>query len=183
MASTLAEKFMSILRTIFGPSKDEIWSQIAKDIGGQYTDGGFFGKDVLVYRHGEWQILLDTYTVSSGKYSTTYTRIRAPFVNKDGLYFKIYRENVFSSIGKFFGMQDIEVGEPLFDENFIIKGNNQEKVKLLLSDKNLKKLVEKQPDIYIEIRDDEGSFGAHFPVGVDELYFQCYGVMKDAELL
>ena len=72
---------------------------------------------------------------------------------------------------------------PLFDENFIIKGNNQEKVKLLLSDKNLKKLVEKQPDIYIEIRDDEGSFGAQFPEGVDELYFQCYGVMKDAELL
>ena len=100
---------MGILRSFFGPSKNEIWSQIAGDIGGEFVEGGFWGKDVLVYKHGEWQILLDTYTVttSTGKTtsSTTYTRMRAPYVNKDGLYFKIYREGFFSSVGKFFGMQ------------------------------------------------------------------------------
>lgn len=50
-------------RSFFGPSKDEIWTQIATDIGGEYIDGGFWGKDVLLYTHGEWPILLDTYTV------------------------------------------------------------------------------------------------------------------------
>ena len=88
---------MGVLRAIFGPSKDEIWSQISKDIGGEFIDAGFWGTDGLKYRHGEWEILLDTYTVSHDKGSTTYTRMRTPFVNSDGLRFKIYREGFFSS--------------------------------------------------------------------------------------
>ena len=174
---------MDILRSIFGPSKAEIWTQLARDIGGKFDAGGFLGRDALRYRSGEWVITLDTYTVSTGKSSTTYTRMRAPFVNKDGLYFKIYREGLFSPIGKFLGMQDIEVGDPSFDGNFIIKANDAGKVKLLLNDARLKQLVEAQPSISLEVRDDEGWFGADFPQGVDELYFQCYGVLKDEALL
>ncbi len=173
---------MGFLRSIFGPSKDEIWSQIADGIGGDYIDGGFWGRDALVYQHGEWTVVLDTYTVRSNNSSTTYTRMRAPFVNKDGLYFKIYREGVFSSVGKFFGMQDLEVGDPYFDDQFVIKGNDIEQIRLLLSD-DLKPLIEVQPRISLEIRDDEGWFGAGFPDGVDELYFTCVGVMKDTQLL
>jgi hypothetical protein len=55
--------------------------------------------------------------------------MRAPFVNKDGLYFKIYRKGIFSSIGRFFGMQDLEIGDSFFDGNFIIKGNNPKQIK------------------------------------------------------
>ena len=44
-------------------------------------------------------------------------------------------------------------------------------------------MIHAQPNIYFQIRDDEGWFGAHFPEGVDELYFQCYGVLKEEELL
>ena len=88
---------MGLLRSAFGPSKSEVWLQIAKDIGGLYKDGGIFGRDVLRYQAGDWEITLDTYTVSNGKSSNTYTRMRAPFVNKDGLYFKIYREGFFAS--------------------------------------------------------------------------------------
>jgi len=44
---------MDLLRSILGPAKDEIWSQIARDIGGEFIEGGFGGKDVLVYRHSE----------------------------------------------------------------------------------------------------------------------------------
>ena len=178
---------MGILKSVFGPSKHEIWSQIAGDIGGDFIEGGFWKKDVLVYRHGQWQILLDTYTVttSTGKTtsSTTYTRMRAPFVNKDGLYFKIYRHGFFSSIGKNFGLQDIEIGDPFFDDQFIIKGNNPDTIKRLLADDKIKLLIRNQPRIHFEIRDDEGWFGTAFPEGVDELYFQRVGVIKDTKLL
>ena len=170
-------------RSIFGPSKDEIWTQIATDIDGEFIKGSFWGKDVLVYKRGEWQILLDTYTVSTGQSSYTLTRMRAPFVNKDGLYFEISREGFFSSIGKFFGMQDIEIGDPFFDKQFIIKGNNPEKIKLLLSDDGIKELCQRQPRIHLKIKDDEGRFGPDFPEGVDELYFECIGVIKETALL
>ena len=178
-------------RGILGPSKDEIWSQIATDIGGEYIDGGFWKKDVLIYKHGEWQILLDTYTqttstgttTGTSTTTTTYTRMRAPFINKDGLYFRITREGFFSSIGKFFGMQDIEIGDPFFDDKFIIKGNNPEKIKLLLAEPKIKELCQQQPRIYFTIKDDEGWFGTDFPEGVDALYFSCVGVIKETALL
>ncbi len=174
---------MSKRKSIFGSSKDEIWTQIAADIGGEFIEGGFWGTDVLIYKHGEWQILLDTYIVSTGTSSHTVTRMRAPFVNKDDLYFKISREGFFSSIGKFFGMQDIEIGDPFFDKQFVIKGNNQEKIKLLLDDSRIRELCQSQPRIHLSIKDDEGWFGTDFPEGVDELYFECVGVIKETERL
>ena len=178
---------MSKRKSIFGPSKDEIWGQIATDIGGEFIEGGFWGKDVFIYKHGEWKILLDTYTVTTSTgtttTSTTYTRMRAPFINKDGLYFKISREGFFSSIGKFFGMQDIEIGDPFFDKQFVIKGNNPEKIKLLLADGRIKELCQIQPRIHLRIKDDEGWFGTDFPEGVDELYFECVGVIKETARL
>ena len=37
--------------------------------------------------------------------------------------------------------------------------------------------------ISFAVKDDEGWFGADFPQGVDELYFQCHGVLKDEDRL
>lgn len=172
-----------MLRALFGPSKAEIWSQMAADIGADYIEGGWFKGDGVIYQHGEWKLVLDTYTVRSDKSSTTYTRMRAPFVNRDGLYFKIYREGLFSSVGKFFGMQDLEIGDPFFDDSFVIKGNDQQQLIRLLSDEQLKSLLHDQSRIALEIRDDEGWFGADFADGVDELYFCRVGVMRDVNEL
>ena len=174
---------MGFFKSIFGPSKDEIWGQIAQDIDGEYNDAGFFGRDVLKYRHGEWEIHLDTFTRSSNsgqhQSSTTYTRMRVPFKNKDQLYFKIFPENFFSPVGKFFGLQDIQIGDSFFDDSFVIKGNNESRIKEFLSDSRVRELIQAQPRVHLEVKDDEGWFGASFPAGVDELYFETYGVIKD----
>ena len=55
--------------------------------------------------------------------------MRAPYVNPEGFRFTIYRKGLFSDLGKLLGMQDIEVGDPEFDEAFIIKGNDESKVR------------------------------------------------------
>ncbi len=174
---------MGVLRELFGPSKKEIWDELSKQINADFREGGFFGKDKVVAYSKEWTITLDTYTVSTGKTSTTYTRMRAPYVNKDGFWFKIYRSGFFSEIGSMLGMQDIEIGIPDFDENFVIKGNNIDKVKALFSETNIRSLIELQPRFHLEVKDDEGWFGKAFPHGVDELYFNVVGVIKDIERL
>ena len=51
---------MGILNAIFGPSKEDIWRQLARDMGGRYTDGGFLGKDILRYRTDNWEIKFKT---------------------------------------------------------------------------------------------------------------------------
>ena len=80
-----------------------------------------------------WTITLDIYTVHIQHTHVSYTRMRAPFINPDNFRFSIYRKGVFSELGKLLGMQDIEVGDPEFDEAFIIKGNARDQCREIRS--------------------------------------------------
>ncbi len=174
---------MGILRQLFGPSRDEVWQKLSHEVGGDFDDGGFWKGSKLEVKHGEWTITLDTYTVSTGKSSTTYTRIRAPYINKDNFRFTIYRKSIFSGIGKALGMQDVEIGYPQFDDDFIIKGNDENLLRTLFANIKIRELIFAQPRIHFQVKDDEGYFGSQFPRGVDELYFQAVGVIKDTQRL
>jgi hypothetical protein len=176
---------MSFLQKLFGPSRDEIWQQFAAAVGGSFNEGGFWNGSKVEAAHGQWVVTLDTYTVSAGKSSVTYTRMRAPYVNPDGFQFNIYREGFFSNFGKKLGMQDVTVGYPQFDEDFIIKGNNEWKLRRLFANEKIRDLISAQPDIHFSVRNDEEKFwgGRNLPSGVDELYFQVVGVIKDIDRL
>ena len=100
----------------FGPSKDEVWRQLSEEIGAEFVQGGFWKRSKVQAHVDPWTVTPDTYTASSDDSSTTYTRLRAPYVNPDGFRFTIYRKGFFSDLGKLLGMQDIEVGVPEFDE-------------------------------------------------------------------
>ena len=103
---------MSILRTLFGPSREEIWRQFCAQTDGKYIDGDFWKRDKVEAAHGQWIVTLDTYVVSTGKSTITYTRMRAPYVNPDGFTFTVYRKGFFSELGIWLGMQDVKVGWP-----------------------------------------------------------------------
>jgi hypothetical protein len=163
----------------FGPSKDEIWQRLSGEIGADLLPGGFWKGSKGQAHAGPWTITLDTYTVSTGKSSVTYTRMRAPYINPGGFRFVIYRKGFWSDVGKLLGMQDIEVGDPEFDEAFIIQGTDETRVRELFADDRLRELVRSQPQIRLEVKDSEGWFGPKFPENVDELYFQVVGVIKD----
>lgn len=168
----------------FGPGHEEVWQQFASTVGAEFTDGGWFGQDRVDFQWREWQITLDKYVVSHGKSSTTYSRIRAPYLNLDGFRFKIYRKGVFSDLGKQLGLvQDFQIGDPRFDDAFIVQGNDEAKVNLMLREFGLVALIEAQPEFSFEVKDDEGWFGATFPDGVDELYFIAHGLITEVEQL
>lgn len=168
---------------LFGPSKVEVWQQLCREIGADFIDGGFWKGQKVEAHVGPWTLTLDTYTVSTGKSSVTYTRMRAPYVNNDGFRFRIYRKGLFSAIGKLLGMQDLEAGYPEFDEEFIIQSNDPMRVRTLFGHEKIRALLQAQPAIHLEVKDDEGWFRPTFPEGVDELYFQVTGVIRDVERL
>ena len=174
---------MSIQRRIFGSSRKEVWTQLAHQLGAEYVEGGFARADKVQVHVKDWTITLDTYTVHTNNAHITYTRMRAPYVNADGFRFTIYRKGFFTAIGKMLGMQDFEVGFPEFDEAFVIKGNDEGKLRALFGNPKIRQLIESQPSIQLEVRDDEGWFGKHFPEGVDELRFAVVGVIKDIDRL
>ena len=174
---------MSVVRRMFGPSQKEIWRQLSEEIHATFVEGGFWKGDKVEGAHGPWTVTLDKYVVSTGKVTVVYTRMRAPYVNPDGFRFRVYRRAIFSNLGKFLGMQDVEIGLPEFDRDFIIKGTDEGKLRQLFANPRIRALIEAQKDIDFSVKDDEGWFGATFPDGVDELAFLVVGLIKDVERL
>jgi hypothetical protein len=174
---------MSLFRDVFGPSQEEIWTMFANNIGADYISGNLFKGKKVVAKYENWEVIFDTYTQSTGKSAITYTRIRAPFLSKKGFNFKIYKSGFFSSVGRMFNMQDIEIGYPEFDEKFTIKGSDEVKIVELFSSEKIREILYSQDNGQLEIKDDEGMFGSKIPDDVDILYFQSHGVIKDIERL
>lgn len=200
---------MSWLRKLFGVPHTDIWKQVSAEIGGRFIEGSFFkGESRIEVTVRNWTITLDTFTVSTGKSSATYTRMRARFANQDGFRFTIHRRGVFTGMGKLFGVQDVEVGgpkyeqlEPLFglrsyldkeiietgspefDRDFVIKGNDESKLKILFKDLKIRELIEAHPSFFMQVKGIGGWFGRKKYKGIDELYFQVLGVIKDPDLL
>lgn len=168
---------------LFGPSKREVWEQLTSEINAEVVDGGFWKGNRVEGRHNNWTIYLDTYTVSTGKSSMTYTRMRAPFVNSKDFYFKVYNTGVFSEIGKWLGGQDIEVGYELFDSEYVIQGSDENAVKSLFSNERIRSLIQELPRVKLEIKQSEGIFGPRFQENEGELFFLVPGVMKDIDHL
>jgi hypothetical protein len=168
-----------VLRQIFGPSQQEVWAKLAEAINAHYEARRWWQRPRLVADVGPWQVTLDT--VKRGK--LLFTRLRAPFVNPDGFRFRIHRRDIFSGLAELLGTQDVEIGDAKFDHDFIIKTNDAAKMRWLLTNERLRLLIGWQPRIHFAVKDDEGWFGAKFPEGVDELYFECKGILKDHELL
>ncbi len=174
---------MGLLRDVFGPSKDEIWSQLSQQIGAQFQAGGWLGTGKVTLSHGQWQITLDTYAVSTGKTSTIFTRFRAPYVNADGLRFNVHTQGVFGSLGKVFGAQDITIGDPAFDARFVVQSSSEAEIRRLLSDPRIRGLLEAETDVHFQVKDDAGWFRSSFPAGVDELCFETHGFVTDIQRL
>jgi hypothetical protein len=166
----------------FGPSKDEVWQRLSHEIGAEYVEGGLWKRSKVQAHVGPWTVTLDIGTSDEDGESQA-TRLRAPYMNPEGFRFTIYRKGIFSELGKLLGMQDIEVGDPEFDEAFIIKGNDEERVRALFANPKIRQMIQAQPKVRLEVKDSEGWFGPRFPEDVDELHFQVVGVIKDVERL
>ena len=167
-------------RKWFRDSKEEIWRQFADQLGGDFEEGGWKKRVAVRAWHHDWEVVMDKYVVSTGKTTQIYTRIRAPYVNRDDFTFRIYRRHLFSGLGKAFGMQDIEVGYPEFDRDFIIQGNDERKLKMMFQHGGIRELISFQPNLHFRIREDEEMlFQPKFPPDVNELYYQSLGMIDN----
>jgi hypothetical protein len=97
-------------------SRTEDWEQLAKEIAAQYQGRpSIFSQSQKIIgcavhlRMEEWTISLEEYrTAGDGTESVC---MRAPYQDINGFRFAISRKNMFSEIGKLFGMQDVKIGD------------------------------------------------------------------------
>lgn len=151
-------------------AREKAWRELAESLGLTYESGGFLGLSRVTGTYHGHSLTLDTFTRGSGKSRTTYTRIVLFVNNQATAYLALYEEGVFSKIGKFFGMQDIQIGDEELDRRFIIKSRPENfAASLLLAGGLRQKLLETRP-LNIEL---DGR----------ELHFEQVGVLMNVDYL
>ncbi len=127
---------MEIIRTFSGETEAELWEQIATDMEEQ--------GDILEYaaevkqqdRTIYFKIDIDLGGGFEGGYETTTFITTLP--TQPALRFHIHPEDWVSEIGKFLGMEDVQLGFPRFDKVYIVKTNQPETLKALFADDEIR---------------------------------------------
>ncbi|MCA9489950.1 MAG: hypothetical protein KC621_08505 [Myxococcales bacterium] len=92
---------------------------LADEVGGDVAQGSWGSPRVEADVDG-LTLVVDTYTVSTGKSSATYTRVRVTGGQPSNL--KLSSEGVMASIGKTITGDNVEVGDPSFDGSVFVRG-------------------------------------------------------------
>jgi hypothetical protein len=149
---------------------EKAWRELAESTGLTYESGGFLGSPLVTGTYRGHQLTLDTFTRGTGKSRQTYTRMVLFVNNQTNAYLALYQESVFSKVGKFFGMQDVQVGDEDFDRRFIIKSRPENYVSGLLMTGDLRQKLLEARSVNIEL---DGR----------ELHFEQLGFLTKQEYL
>ncbi len=82
-------------------------------------------------------------------------------------------------------IKDIEIGDPDFDAQFIIRGSDEYKIGRLFSDKHMQTMLNPMPEnsVFQILDQDPNIFKRNLPHGVDILQWSYRGVCDDPQLL
>jgi hypothetical protein len=109
----------------------EAYSQLARHYGGTCDSGGLFSRPRVQFPHAGAWVVVDIYS-TGGKHATYYTQVH--FTGQQpNVRCEVYPERMWSRMGKLMGMEDVEIGSPGFDDQYIIKGNTPSALRGLLT--------------------------------------------------
>lgn len=181
---------MDFLRRVFKRKEDDPWRHFSKEIGAKYS-----GCDEVVVTVKNWTITFENRTVSCGQDDICrYTRVSAPHLSKDGFQFKIYRKGVFIKLCEVLGMQGafnelskyfrfevvyMKVGHPEFEHNFIIKSNNEFKVRALFANSLIRQLIQSQSGIHLQLDKYELFFSSNIVINDVARLKSLYDLFKE----
>lgn len=119
----------------WGIKQSELWKQalatVAQRLGLVYVDGGFWKASAASGTVDNMVLKIDSYTVSTGKSSQTYTRIVLDGGRKIPHGLQLKSEGMMSSIKKAFAGSDLITGDELFDERVFLKGHDLDTISRL----------------------------------------------------
>ncbi|MFH6966698.1 hypothetical protein [Flavobacterium sp. FlaQc-28] len=160
-----------------------IWNEFANETNETFKEGYSWRSDSVEIKHKHWKIVFDNYTLWSGKYSTSVTRIVVPITLQGDFKFEIYNEGFIRKVEKLFGAQDIEIGYQDFDKYFTIKSNNEAKTKTLFRNKEIRDLISSQKEVNIQICNQRGIWEEQLSENEFELSYYCDSKVRDINTL
>ncbi len=160
-------------------TRREAWHAVASSLDGQCVEGARPAQDKAVFQHLHWTIVLDTYTVSTGQRTVTYTRIRALFTGSDDFKLTVVRRNWLSRFDIVLRARTIRVGSRMFDEKYVTRTNNEGRTRSLLNSSDVRGLIMVQPSLRLEIRRPSWSRRRKLSEGARDVIVQTTGVVTD----
>jgi len=121
-------------------SEETVWKRITSDLN---KDSSPLEYHVLIY-HDVKKVQLDIDIDPGGGFESGFesTTLSAVVPDLHEFKFSIHHEDLIDMVGKLFGMQDIIIGYPEFDDKLIIKTNDAVKIKNIFSDKKTRQIFQ-----------------------------------------
>ena len=105
-------------------NRREAFQAAASDLDATFVQGERSSGDQVHLEHGPWKVILDTYVVSTGQTTVTYTRAQAPYVARNDFTLRVTRRNIFTRIAELFGFCGLRVGDQEFERKYKTKSSN-----------------------------------------------------------
>lgn len=183
---------MNFIDNLWG--KRKFWSKFSNEIGAKYIKGDFIVSDRVVKSNNGWVIVLfasdaipypykekgrfsGRSTGPAGYISQTY--ITSPFLNTSRFNFTIWNKR---SLGALFISKDnfIETGYQDLDAKFDFETNNKDLLVKMLSNTNIRQLLNFQTDFDFSINNYQDGFKVENPEEyLDELVYYKVHLVKD----
>ena len=127
-------------KMIAANSEETVWKKITADL--ERNDPPL-QYHVLIY-HDVKKVQLDIDVDPGGGFESGFesTTLTAVVPHLYGFKFSIHHEDLIDKVGKLFGMQDIIIGYPEFDNKLIIKTNDGDKVRDIFSDEGIRQMFQ-----------------------------------------
>lgn len=137
---------------IKGNTEQEVWQQIKQQL---TAEPGFLNYKAQIEQGGRHLALLIDIDLGGGFQSgISTTTLSARLSDDPGFLFAIHRERLIDNVGKFFGMQDIVIGFPEFDDKMIIKTNDEKRTKKLFGLSPTRKLFNSLSNFSLHIESE-----------------------------
>jgi hypothetical protein len=140
------------LGLIANRKRDDAWRQLASELGASFVKGSFRRSSMLMIPYKDWTVTLDTYSVPSGDSSTSYTRVSAPLQDMQGFWFALTKKGLVSKLDKALGTKEYPTGDAEFDKAFVIRGNDESKIKALFAHQSIRQLFQTERSLTAAIK-------------------------------
>ncbi len=114
-------------------SVDQAWSAAARRLGLRFQPGGLFAPRRIRGTYSNMSVTVDTASRGSGEKTRKSTRYFVGFPHSLGLGLEVRHEGFASRVSRLFGAEDIQFGDPAFDNEFEVRGSDPDRVAALLT--------------------------------------------------
>lgn len=136
------------LNDLLAHEADSAWSELATALGGEQVGA------TIVVPVGVWSVVLDVERrrplATPGE--VLCTRLRAACLQRDSFRFAVFREGALGALERLGGLGPTPLGDPTFDDQFVLLSNDAAKARLLLGQAGLREHFAAQGEAGLELR-------------------------------